>query len=245
MAVKKRRSRSKPKKKNHVLVRLAKYILLAIVLGMMAIVTLMVVLMFYYSTPNAHPQSTLMIYHKLMGKKVERVWANYEGINPVLVFSVVMGEDAKFCNHQGVDWEALHASVSRTLDGEKSRGASTLSMQTVKNLFLWHGRSYLRKGLEIPLAIMADHILGKKRLVEIYLNIAEWDKGIFGIGAASKHYFDTKPAYLNARQSALLAVSLPNPIVRNPRKPSSTLRKLAKLNAKKAYQSGAYVQCLR
>ena len=157
----------------------------------------------------------------------------------------MMSEDAKFCAHNGVDWSALNSVIDDAIEGEKTRGASTLSMQVVKNLFLWPGRSYVRKILELPLALLADKVWSKKRMIEIYLNIAEWDEGIFGIKSASLHYFARSPNVLNAKQSALLAVTLPNPKYRNPAKPSKTLSRLAKNIKSRAYQSGAYVRCVR
>jgi membrane peptidoglycan carboxypeptidase len=104
------------------------------------------------------------------------------------VNSIIMSEDGQFCSHWGVDWGALNAVLDR--EGGPSRGASTIAMQTVKNLFLWSSRSYIRKGLEIPLAYYADFILSKRRIMEIYLNIAEWGPGIFGAEAAAQHYFN-------------------------------------------------------
>ena len=118
-------------------------------------------------------------------------------------------------------------------------------MQVVKNLFLWPGRSYIRKALELPLALMADSVWSKKRMIEIYLNIAEWNEGIFGIQSAGLHYFRRSAKNLTAHQSALLAVTLPNPKFRNPAKPSKTLSKLAKNIKQRAFQSGAYVKCVR
>lgn len=176
---------------------------------------------------------------------VKRQWIKYDNINPVLVNSVMMSEDAKFCSHSGVDWAALNQVIDSAIEGERTRGASTLSMQVVKNLYLWPGRSYFRKALELPLALLTDAIWTKTRMIEIYLNIAEWDEGIFGIEAASRHYFKRSAAKLSARQAALLAVTLPNPKHRNPAKASKSLSKLAKRIERRAYQSGAYVKCVK
>ena len=204
-----------------------------------------IVLTFLYSSTSINPVSTLMAARFVSGKPVERKWVNLDNINAVLVHSVMMSEDAKFCAHNGIDFGALNQVIDNALEGEKTRGASTLSMQTVKNLYLWPGRSYFRKLLELPLALITDYIWGKRRMIEIYLNIAEWGDGIFGIEAASQHYFRRSSKKLNARQSALLAVVLPNPKWRNAAKASKNLRRLAKNIERRAFQSGAYVKCLR
>ncbi|MBL4727135.1 MAG: transglycosylase domain-containing protein, partial [Rhizobiaceae bacterium] len=117
-----------------------------------------------------------MLTRTLTLKPVNRHWTDIEDIAPALVQSVIMSEDGQFCMHNGVDWNELTTVIDGVLGGEKTRGASTLTMQTVKNLFLWNDRSYLRKGLEIPLALWFDLVVPKKRILEIYLNIAEWDE---------------------------------------------------------------------
>ena len=206
---------------------------------------ILVGLVFIYTSSNVQPISTLMIGRMIAGKSVNRQWVSMEDINPVLVHSVMMSEDAKFCSHSGVDWQALNQVVDDAIEGEKTRGASTLSMQVVKNLYLWPGRSYFRKMLELPLSLLADAVWSKRRMIEIYLNIAEWGEGIFGIEAAGKKYFKRNAKNLSARQSALLAVSLPNPKRRNPAKPSKKLKRLAKKIQRRAYQSGAYVKCIK
>ena len=109
--------------------------------------------------------------------------------------------------------------VNDALEGEATRGASTIPMQTAKNLFLWNGRSLIRKGMELPLALVSDFVWSKKRMMEIYLNIAEWGPGIYGIEAAAQYHFKVPASKLTSRQAALLAVSLPNPIDRNASKP--------------------------
>lgn len=125
-----------------------------------------------------------------------------------------------------------------------TRGASTITMQTVKNLFLWQGRSMIRKGLEVPLAVYFDAILPKKRIMEIYLNIAEWGPGIYGIEAAARHHFGVSAKKLTARQAALLTVALPNPIDRNPAKAGPGLKRVAGVVQRRASRAGAYVGCI-
>jgi len=200
-------------------------------------------LVFVYAG-GVHPISTLMLADLVAGRSYQRDWVDFEDIDPVLVQSVMMSEDARFCSHEGVDWKALNVVIDDTLDGETNRGASTIPMQTVKNLFLWPSHSYIRKGLEIPLALFADRVWSKKRIMELYLNIAEWSPGIYGVGAAAQFLYGTTADKLTARQAALLAVTLPNPDDRNPSSPSRMLRKMANTIEARARKSGAYIKCL-
>lgn len=190
------------------------------------------------------PVSTLMIWTRLAAGPIERIWIPFDDIAPVLVQSVMMSEDGQFCAHHGVDWQALNLVIDEHIDGETTRGASTIAMQTVRNLFLWQSRSYIRKALEIPLALYADTVWGKRREMEIYLNIAQWGPTLFGIEAAAQHYFGRSAKQLNASQAALLAVTLPNPYSRDPAHPSAGLRRLERIVAARARQSGAYIVCL-
>jgi len=155
-----------------------------------------------------------------------------------------MSEDGQYCLHNGVDWQALNTVIDDAIDGEKTRGASTITMQSVKNLFLWNSRSFIRKGLEVPLALYVDAIWSKRRQLEIYLNIAEWGPGIYGIEAAAQYHFKRPAAKLSRAQAALLAVTLPNPALRNPKKPSRRMKALARINQARARVSGAYIRCL-
>ncbi len=203
------------------------------------------VLMLVYSLPFVHPVSTLMMRDTVMLQSVERRWVDLDDIAPVLINSVMMAEDGQFCRHGGVDWHQLSLVLDDAGDGGPSRGASTITMQTMKNLFLWNGRSYLRKGLEFPLALAADLLMSKRRIMEIYLNIAEWGPGIYGIEAAAQHYFNRPASKLNARQAALLAVTLPNPIMRNPAKPTRNMQRIANIVQRRALRSGPYVTCVQ
>ena len=200
-------------------------------------------MMLLYKLPFIHPLSTLMLRDQITFTPYEREWRSIDDISPNLVYAVVMSEDGQFCSHSGVDWNAMKTVISR--DGGPNRGASTITMQMVKNLFLWHDRSYLRKGLEIPYATVADAVLSKRRIMEIYLNIAEWGPGIYGAEAASQHFFKRSAKNLNPRQAAYLAVTLPNPKLRNPSRPSVNLTRLERLIEKRVRQSAAYTQCLR
>ena len=208
------------------------------------VVALPFVLMLLYAVPIVHPVSTLMLRDTLMMRGYERQWVDFDDIAPALVQSVMMSEDGRYCSHDGVDWSALNLVIDEALDGERARGASTIPMQTVKNLFLWSNRSYVRKVLEVPLAIAADAIWSKKRLMEIYLNVAEWAPGVYGVEAASLYYYGVPASRLSRRRAAYLAVTLPNPHLRDPVKPSRGLSRLAGVVERRAHQSGAYIKCL-
>jgi monofunctional biosynthetic peptidoglycan transglycosylase len=186
------------------------------------------------------PVSTLMLSRWLSGQGAERTYVPLSAISRQLPAAVIASEDARFCQHGGVDWSALHEVISDE-DGP-SRGASTIPMQVAKNLFLWPSRSYVRKALEIPLALVLDLIWSKRRMIEIYLNIAEWGEGTFGAEAAARRHFGKSARELTRREAALLAASLPNPLVRNPGRPSVRLRALA--GRVQARMEGTPVECL-
>ena len=194
-----------------------------------------------YAVEPIRPISTLMLRDLVLLKGYDRQWVEFDDIAPVLVQSVMMSEDGQFCSHRGVDWGEMKAVVQDALDGEATRGASTIPMQTAKNLFLWNSRSFVRKAMEMPLAIAADFVWSKRRLMEIYLNIAEWGPGIYGIEAAAQHHFNVPAAKLSRRQAALLAASLPNPYERNAGKPGRGLQRLAGVIEKRARRSGGYI----
>ncbi|OJT97645.1 MAG: monofunctional biosynthetic peptidoglycan transglycosylase, partial [Rhizobium sp. 63-7] len=194
--------------------------------------------------PFIHPVSTLMLGELVMLRGYDRRWVDFEDISPNLVQAVMMSEDGQFCFHGGGDWGEMRGVVKDALAGEATRGASTIPMQTAKNLFLWNSRSFVRKALEVPLAISADFIWSKRRLMEIYLNIAEWGPGIYGIEAASQYHFKIPASKLSKKQAALLAVSLPNPITRVASKPGRGMRRLAAVIERRARGSGDYIKCL-
>lgn len=197
-----------------------------------------------YRVPFIHPVSTLMLADIVILEGFDRRWRPLEEIGPTLVHSVMMSEDGQFCAHAGIDWGELNAVIDEALSGERTRGASTIPMQTVKNLFLWPGRSFIRKAAEVPLALFFDAVMPKRRTMEIYLNIVEWGPNLYGAEAAALHYFGRSASELTARQAALLAVTLPNPHVRNPANPSAGLSRLASIIEARARRAGAYVGCL-
>ena len=215
-----------------------------LVVTLAVLVALPLALVPVYAIPGIHPVSTLMLGDYLAFRPVARSWVSLDAIAPVLVHSVMMSEDGQYCAHGGVDWRELNAVIGETLEGEETRGASTIPMQTAKNLFLWTSRSFVRKGLEVPLALYVDLFLSKRRLIEVYLNIAEWGEGIYGIEAASRHYFRKPALALTPKEAALLAVTLPAPARRNPAKPSRQLSRLAGTVQARARMSGDYVGCV-
>jgi len=204
-----------------------------------------VVLTILYLPSFVHPVSTLMLKDLATLQGYDRRWVPLEDVAPVLAHSVIMSEDGQFCSHLGVDLAELKVVIDDAISGERTRGASTITMQTVKNLYLW-ARPFetLRKVVELPLAVYVDLVMSKRRIMEIYLNIAEWGPGIYGIEAAAQHHFGRSAKNLTRRQAALLAVSLPNPITRNPGKPGPGLRRLASVIEARAARSGAYIGCL-
>ncbi|HXI05976.1 MAG TPA: monofunctional biosynthetic peptidoglycan transglycosylase [Bradyrhizobium sp.] len=198
-------------------------ILLAIVLSLLLLPYL--VAPFYRV---GHPVSTLMAWRWLMGAPVQRQWVDLTAMSPYLPRTVVASEDAKFCSHHGIDWGALREVMDDAEEGEVTRGGSTITQQAAKNLFLWPGRSVVRKALEIPLAMWLDLVLGKQRVLEIYLNIAELGpSGQFGAGAGAAYAFGKPASELSPREAALLAATLPNPIKRSARNPRPGVRRLA------------------
>ncbi len=147
---------------------------------------------------------------------VDDEWTAIEDIAPVMQRSVVAAEDANFCRHWGFDMGAIRQAI----DAGAGRGASTITQQVVKNVFLWQGRSWLRKAMEATLTPVVEAFWTKRRILEIYLNVAEFDEGVFGVNAAAFRYFRTTPDQLTARQASLLAAVLPDPKDRSASKPS-------------------------
>ena len=144
-------------------------------------------------------------------------------ISPHLMRAAVAAEDANFCLHWGFDMGAIRAAI----DAGAARGGSTISQQTVKNAFLWHGRSWLRKGLEAVITPVVELIWSKRRVLEVYLNVAEFAPGVFGAEAAAMHHFGISASELSPRQAALLAAVLPNPAERNASAPSGAVNRRA------------------
>jgi monofunctional biosynthetic peptidoglycan transglycosylase len=190
------------------------------------------------------PVTTVILWNALGGAGIDKDWRDLRDISPHLVRAVMMAEDARFCGHHGLDLIELNAALDKAGRGARLRGASTISMQTVKNLFLWPARDWVRKGLEVPLALWADLVLGKKRIMEIYLNVAEWGEGIYGAETAAQAYFGVSAAELGPGPSARLAAILPAPTSRDAARPGPRTAEAARRIAGRAAQSGAYVGCV-
>jgi monofunctional biosynthetic peptidoglycan transglycosylase len=192
----------------------------------------------------ARPVSTLMLARAIEGEGYQRIYAPLRTIAPTALATVIASEDASFCDNDGVDWGALREVMSGAGEHGPSRGASTITMQTAKNLFLWPGRSVIRKGVEIPMALVLGKAWPKARTLEIYLNIAEWGDGLYGIEAAAQRYFHKSASQLNPYEAALLATSLPNPVERNPARPTPLQRRLAASLEAKARGRSDLLNCL-
>ena len=172
------------------------------------------------------PVSNVMLSRAISGNGIHKQWMKLDQMSPHLARAVISSEDGRFCSHHGVDWVEFADAFGGTFDEFEapSRGASTVSMQTAKNLFLWDGRgSGIRKVFEMPLALYMDFIWTKHRMLEIYLNIVEWAPGVYGAEAASQYHFKKSASQLTRREAALLAAVLPNPIKRNAGKPSKSV----------------------
>ena len=196
--------------------RVMGWLMRLIAVGFLIAVFLVVLVAFVNPPTNAYIYAEA---RRLDGVKQD--WAAMEDIAPVMARSAVAAEDANFCEHWGFDMVAIRAAIAQG----SSRGASTISQQTVKNVFLWQGRSWVRKAMEALLTPLVEAIWTKRRIVEVYLNVAEFDEGVFGVEAAARHYFGVGPEALTPVQAARLAAVLPNPKGRSASKPTSSLRK--------------------
>jgi monofunctional glycosyltransferase len=192
------------------------------------------------------PFSNLMLLRLFSGNGLHKQWLPLDRISPQLPRAVITSEDARFCEHNGVDWVEFQGVVDDVFDDDEGpiRGASTISMQLAKNLFLWDGRNPIRKGLEIPIAYWLDLILSKRRLIEIYLNVVEWAPGVYGAEAASQLHFNKSAVKLSRREAALLAAVLPNPIKRKAGRPSRRVNVTATRIMARMSGMGAYLTCI-
>lgn len=192
------------------------------------------------------PVSTVMLWRMATGQRVQRNYAPLSRISPALSLAVIVAEDGRFCGHHGVDFAEIREAINDADDLSDLRGGSTITQQVAKNLFLWQGRSWLRKALEFPLALWIDLVLSKRRILEIYLNIAEWGpNGEFGVGAGSRYAFGKPARDLSRYQAALLAAVLPNPVARNAHAPGPGLRRLAGLYVGRSARAPGEAGCLR
>lgn len=192
------------------------------------------------------PFSNLMIFRLFTGNGISKDWVGIDNMSPYLPRAVITSEDARFCEHNGVDWVEFQGVIDDVFDDDEGpiRGASTISMQTAKNLFLWDGRNFIRKGLEIPMAYWMDFVWSKRRMIEVYLNIVEWAPGVYGAEAASEFHFHKPVSKLSRREAALLAAVLPNPIKRKAGKPSKRVNFIANRILGRMTGMDSYLTCI-
>jgi len=198
--------------------------------GTLAFVLLSValVLLFRIVPP---PGSMVMVERKVQSwinsepVDIQRQWRSWENLSNNAKLAVIAAEDQRFPQHRGFDFVEMRRAWEASRDGERLRGASTLSQQTAKNVFLWSGRSWVRKGLEAWFTLLIETLWGKQRILEVYLNVAEWDTGVFGLEAAANHYFGASGSALTERQASLLAAILPNPRNRSASRPDAQVER--------------------
>jgi monofunctional glycosyltransferase len=211
-------------------------------------VAAVILLMPYLLTPLylfVRPVSTLMLWRSMTRARVERVWVSLERISPELPRAVIVAEDGRFCTHKGVDLSEIREAIDEADNIASARGGSTITQQLAKNLFLWQGRSFVRKALEFPLALWINLVIPKRRQIEIYLNIVEWGpNGIFGAEAASRYAFHKPAKDLSLYEAALLAATLPNPRKRLPQQPSPLLWRLAGIYQMRSMASADIDRCV-
>src|SRR6185437_1037180 len=212
------------------------------------LIALVLILVPYVITPFyavLRPVSTVMLWRSISGARVQRYYVPLSRISPSLALAVIVAEDGRFCSHHGVDFAEIRDAIADADDLDDVRGGSTITQQVVKNLFLWPGRSYVRKALEFPLALWFDLVLSKRRILEIYLNVAELGpNGEFGVEAGSRYAFGKPARELSPYQAALLAAVLPNPAARDAHKPGPGLRRLAGLYVARSAKSPGADDCV-
>ena len=205
------------------LLRLGRGVLLV---GSLFVIASVLLVALYRSVPP--PATPLMLLRLAEGHGIAKSWRPLDEMSPALLRAVIAGEDARFCRHYGFDWEAIGAAWERYQNGRgRLLGASTISMQTAKNLFLWPGRDWARKTLEAWFTAWIELAWSKERIIETYLNIVEWGPGIYGAEAAAKHYFGKTASTLGSDEAARLAAVLPDPLDRSARNPGPTVRRRA------------------
>jgi monofunctional biosynthetic peptidoglycan transglycosylase len=216
---------------------------------MVLIVLLVILLLPYLLVPLyrvVDPVSTLMLWRWAHGARVERSFVPIDRMAPSLPVTVIASEDGRFCSHRGVDFREIRDRLEDIDDIGAARGVSTITQQTAKNLFLWQGRSFVRKALEFPLALWIDVVLPKWRVLEIYLNIAEWGpNGQFGAEAGSRYAFNKSVRSISPREAASLAAVLPNPKRRSAKQPGPAVRRLSGIYEARATTQAALASCAK
>ncbi len=224
-----------------VLKKLTRFLLIAVFLLAGAVLVYTAMAFFYYDVgelKKKNPPKTSFMTHRefdweykgLKNKKITQVWVPLSKISPYAVKAVLIAEDDKFFAHEGFDFEAMQKALEKDIKAGKLKyGGSTISQQLAKNLFLTPSKNPLRKAKEALLTWRLENTLSKRRILELYLNVAEWGDGIFGIEAASRHYFGKSAEELTPQEAARLAVVLPNPLRYNPTGTSKYVEKRAEI----------------
>lgn len=191
------------------------------------------------------PGTPLMVIRLFEGEGLEKRWRRFDQISPHMAPAVIAAEDNLFCQHNGIDWGAVQTALDDHDRGKRLRGASTITMQTAKNLYLWPTRLFLRKVMEAYLVFYLEALWPKQRILEVYLNIVELGPGIYGVEAAAQHYFGVTAAKLTRRQAALIAAILPNPRERSAANPSASVRRKARTIETRIRQLGELLDCAK
>jgi len=173
------------------------------------------------------PATILMVEQAVRGRGLDYRWQGLSDISPNLVHAAIAAEDARFCSHSGFDMEAIEQALEANREGRRLRGGSTISQQTAKNVFLWPGRDWVRKGLEAGYTVLIEAVWSKTRIVEMYLNVAEFAPGVYGAEAGARHWFDKSAADLTPREAARMAAVLPSPRRYNAASPGPYVRRRA------------------
>jgi monofunctional glycosyltransferase len=212
------------------------------VLVALALLPTLLILTYRFVPP---PGTILMLVRVTQGEGLTKDWRPLARISPYLAQAVIASEDNRFCEHAGFDWQELGGQLDRALAGKRTRGASTITMQVAKNLLLWPGRDPLRKLLEAALTPQLELFWNKRRIMEVYLNIAETGPGIYGAEAAARAYFGKPADQLTRREAALVAAVLPNPRVWSPGRPTSYIARRARVIERRMGQLGPLLDCVR
>jgi len=215
-------------------------LILLITLLLIAVAPALLTLLYREVPP---PVTPLMIIRFFQGESLNKTWTPLARISPHVARAVIGLEDSRFCQHGGIDWDSVSDALTDHLHGEKLRGASTISMQTAKNLFLWPDQNFLRKALEAPLTYMIEAILGKRRILEIYLNVVEMGPGIYGVEAASQRYFQRPANALTPWQAGLIAAILPAPRKWSPVNPTDFIVARARTSMARAEVLRGSLKC--
>ena len=195
------------------LARIALWVISGFIIG-----SILLVALYRYLPP---PGTPLMLLRGVEGYGIHKSWTSFDQISANLVRAIIASEDTRFCNHHGFDWNAIETAWDRYRSRRgRLLGASTISMQTAKNVFLWPGRDWVRKAFEAYFTVLIEIAWGKQRIMEVYLNVVEWGPGIYGAEAAARHYFHKPAAALTIGEAVRLAAVLPDPLNLSPLRPT-------------------------